>query len=131
MNDMERDEIHVMVPECADDDVSELMRNLTKCLSELDPESIAHGFLGGEFGYGCDFETPVFRMHPYCWCDRDECPWCNGSAPNYLHKPSGATVHWYKYIGRSMEIDAPQGFDWPAAVKESLESASTSEVAPK
>lgn len=27
------------------------------------------------------------------------------AAPNFLHKPSGTTVHWYKYIGRGMEVD--------------------------
>jgi len=37
------------------------------------------GFLGGEFGYGADFENDVFMMHHYCWCEEEgECPWCTG-----------------------------------------------------
>lgn len=28
--------------------------------------------------YGTDFENDVFMMHHYCWCDKDDCPWCVG-----------------------------------------------------
>lgn len=33
-------------------------------------------------------------------------------APNFLFKPTGAKVSWYKYIGRGMEIEGqlPYGF---------------------
>jgi hypothetical protein len=44
-------------------------------------------------------------MHPYCWCEADDCRWCSGEAPNFWHKPSGLKVWWYKYIGRSMEVE--------------------------
>lgn len=37
---------------------------------------IAGGLLGGEFGYGGNFENDVFMMHQFCWCDRDDCAWC-------------------------------------------------------
>lgn len=60
-------------------------------------------------GYGTRFENDVFRMHPYCWCDRDDCEYCSGDAPNFLHKPTGASVSWYKYIGRGMEASEA---DW-------------------
>ena len=114
------------------------------------------GFLGGEFGYGAFFENDVFMMHPFCWCEQDDCPWCWGcecperahryfvadaevtcdeffdgggyrqpgarsepvaeltcayckgskpNEPNFRHKPTGTEVSWYKYIGRSMEIE--------------------------
>lgn len=36
------------------------------------------GALGGTFGYGALLTTPVFSMHPYCWCEREDCPWCAG-----------------------------------------------------
>jgi len=55
--------------------------------------------------YGTDYENDTFMMHRYCWCEREECPWCFGSAPNFLHKPSGFKVKWYKYIGRGMETE--------------------------
>jgi len=29
-------------------------------------------------GYGTNFENSVFMMHVYCWCDRQDCPWCCG-----------------------------------------------------
>jgi hypothetical protein len=28
--------------------------------------------------YGADFENEVFMMHPFCWCEKDDCPWCGG-----------------------------------------------------
>ena len=33
------------------------------------------------------------------------------SAPNFLHKPSGSQIHWYKYIGRGMEISLNENWD--------------------
>lgn len=151
---------------------------------------ISSGLLGGEFGYGGIYENDVFMMHPYCWCERDDCPWCAvcscpdeaweyfvdgerctyeeyqeffdnvvGPAPrtpvglnawerraekanarrsqvhvpmcrwcaspqdvrpNFLHKDSGTSVTWYKYIGRSME--ARLGGQWADILAECLES---------
>lgn len=37
-------------------------------------------------------------------------------APNFLHKPTGTAVRWYKYIGRSMEVEA-RG-DWGQVITE-------------
>ena len=56
--------------------------------------------------YGANFENDVFIMHPFCWCDKGNCKYCDDEnpAPNFLHKDSGLEIHWYKYIGRSMEI---------------------------
>jgi len=132
--------------------------------------------------YGMPWNDAVFLMHPFCWCDRDDCPWCRGcqcppeafrytidgrsvtfkqyvnhrqttldthpewisyadtdprlqafeqhytdshdpqcafcrgtgfpefgvepgrSAPNFWYKPTDLKIWWYKYIGRSMEI---------------------------
>lgn len=55
--------------------------------------------------YGADFDNEVFSMHPFCWCEEDECKYCGyDRLPNFVHKNSGLTVHWYKYIGRGMEI---------------------------
>ena len=34
--------------------------------------------LGGPTGYGTYFENEVFGMHPYCWCDQNDCAWCAG-----------------------------------------------------
>lgn len=50
------------------------------------------GFLGGEFGYGVDFENDVFLMHHFCWCDSDDCLWCGGSCcqVEHFHEPHRA-----------------------------------------
>lgn len=129
---------------------------------------IGGGLLGGEFGYGAWIDNDVFMMHPFCWCEKSDCPWCapcecgddagrhfvgdrevtvdefydNGGhsqqgarfervpekecancrrgderfAPNFLHKPSGTWVRWYKYIGRGMEMDV-RG-DWRQIIAE-------------
>jgi len=26
--------------------------------------------------YGIDLNTSVFSMHTYCWCEKEDCPWC-------------------------------------------------------
>ena len=55
--------------------------------------------------YGIVYENEVFMMHTFCWCAEDDCPWCNGNAPNFWYKPTDFKVTWYKYIGRSMEFN--------------------------
>ena len=106
----------------SDDEVSRGLRRLTERLSEQGaPKS--GGFLGGEFGYGCNFENEVFVMHPFCWCEEDSCPWCNAeNAPNFLHKRSGFRVNWYKYIGRGMEIVPSVDLGWNAIIAECFAS---------
>lgn len=51
------------------------------------------------------FENDVFRIEPYFW-DDCECPGtdddihlenCPERVPNFLHKPSGFRIEWYKY----------------------------------
>jgi hypothetical protein len=45
------------------------------------------------------------------WLPLHPCRYCRGefgNAPNFHHKPSGLKVRWYKYIGRGMEVTAPQ-----------------------
>jgi len=134
--------------------------------------------------YGMHWNDTIFSMHPFCWCDRDDCPWCCGCqcpptafrytidgqpvsfeqyvdhrktvlnahpellayadtdprlqafeqhytddhdpqcafcrgtgfpefgvepehpAPNFWYKPANVKIWWYKYIGRSMEIQS-------------------------
>ena len=106
-----------------EDLLTEQLLSLSKVLAEKNPDNQAHGFLGGEFGYGQDFENDTFMMHPFCWCEKEDCPWCSdigampqlarevlqiryaesGRAPNFLYKPLDFKVWWYKYIGRGME----------------------------
>lgn len=84
-------DIQIITPPVADlsDPLAHGLVGLTEAISQIDQEKIAHGALGGEFGYGADYDNPVFMMHHFCWCERDECPWCGGCncpdpAPRYF-----------------------------------------------
>lgn len=126
--------------------IAALLRELTIRLQGITDEG-AHGVLGGPDGYGCEYENDVFMMHPFCWCEKSECPWCLSClcefeergeggvtveacrncieqperAPNFLYKPTGARAHWYKYIGRGMEVEGDFPPDFLAKCLESLE----------
>ena len=113
--------IKIVLPECSDDFISEGLRHITKLLSESGADTGA-GCLGGKYGYGAVYDSPVFSMHPYCWCEKDKCQWCSGDAPNFLHKPTGFSVIWYKYIGRGMEIKNPNDADFVKILAECVKS---------
>jgi hypothetical protein len=134
--------VAIYTPETSDDDVSRLLVDLTECICKHTGDETGYG-LGGRFGYGENFENDVFMMHRFCWCERADCPWCRDCeceydsdaervvkqcdncknseprAPNFLHKPSGAEVRWYKWIGRSMEVSDG---DWPKIIAECIAS---------
>jgi hypothetical protein len=41
--------------------------DLSEALGKANPENQAHGVLGGAWGYGQEYDGPVFEMHPYFW----------------------------------------------------------------
>lgn len=117
----------VILPERSDDEISRGLRWLTQQLQRIRvAEHDAFG-LGGEYGYGVNYENDVFSIHRYCWCGGYDCPWCSysneegmhfqerfrgsgalpehGGAPNFWHKPTGFRVWWYKWIGRDNEVE--------------------------
>jgi len=108
---MKPTELRIILPECSDDMISEGLRYLTEILCKNFSED-CHGGLGGQYGYGFDYENEIFMMHPYCWCEKDDCKWCDGNAPNFYYKPEPDFIQiwWYKYIGRSMEME-PESID--------------------
>lgn len=57
--------------------------------------------------YGACYENDTFMMHTFCWCEREDCPWCGGEMPNFWYKPTDFKVWWYKYIGRSVRFNRP------------------------
>ena len=132
------DTMQIVTPPRSDDSISDGLVELTEAIHKSGKaDGSAGGFLGGEFGYGANYENDVFMIHRYCWCEKDECPWCGGdagpmsahslywsdgntTAPNFLHKPSGSRVWWYKYIGRGMEVELKQ--EWPAILADCLKS---------
>lgn len=135
-------EVVVHLPTVSGDVVSDWLVALTKRITEVTGEETGYG-LGGRYGYGENFENDVFMMHRYCWCERSDCEWCRccnctadeecgagcasnlPAAPNFLHKASGASVRWYKYIGRGMEVDVA---NWPAVFEDCFASLAGQEV---
>lgn len=112
------EDIHIVVPEAADGELYELSCYLAKKLN-LDG---GYG-LGGENGYGVEFENEVFMMHPFCWCEQETCPWCEDDAPNFLFKPTGARVWWYKWIGRDERLEGKLPKNWLEVCKRSVREA--------
>lgn len=75
--------------------------------------------------YGTHFESDKVVMRPYCWCEKETCPYCfdleggivteelkskygmedNRTAPNFWYKPLDFKVWWYKYMGRSVKVN--------------------------
>lgn len=115
-------------------DLDSGLYDLTEQIALRTEANTSHGVLGGMWGYGAEYENDTFMMHPYCWCEREDCKWCGGNAgpisvhsgyftdgpqndeaglaPNFLYKPTGAKVWWYKYIGRGVEETGELPDDW-------------------
>ena len=52
-----------------------------------------------------DYINNVFEMRSYCWCDATweedpEHPHAHGCPPNFLYKPTGMIITWYKHANR-------------------------------
>jgi len=54
----------------SDDDIETAIRQLALKIEGNDLEWVTK--------YGTNFENDVFMMHRYCWCEREDCPWCAG-----------------------------------------------------
>lgn len=133
-------ELRIILPERAEDEISDGLRQLTFLLEKATGDSGGYG-LGGAHGYGVDFANEVFEMRRFYWGDCDcgyndreeefsaryehkDVPWgdfpagdghaptCSLELPNFRHKASGFTVKWYKWIGRDMEVSGdPDAFE--------------------
>lgn len=53
----------------APDYIADDLYDLSEMLGQMNPENQAHGFFGGEWGYGQDFVNGTFEMFPYWWGD--------------------------------------------------------------
>lgn len=124
--------LEIVLPPVASSDRDLDLVNLTEYLVKNGHDDGSGGGcgLGGEFGYGVDFENDTFMMHVFCWCEKDDCEWCfmndnskqgeamrqilldkygdkewakGGMAPNFYYKPTGLMARWYKWIGRDTE----------------------------
>jgi hypothetical protein len=113
----------VFVPKSATTKREMDLVRLTQLLVEGKSTVKTCGLLGGEFGYGTEFENDVFMMHPFCWCAADDCKWCREDAPQFIFKKSELRIHWYKWIGRDMRYSQElSDAEWNAMIKECKES---------
>lgn len=72
-DDLDDAEVQIVLPQRADDTdpLEHGLITLTEAIAQLDEDAVAHGFLGGEFGYGAQYENSVFVMRPFYWGDCD------------------------------------------------------------
>ncbi len=69
-------EIEIIIPSNSPGDfLSDSLRSLTAAVEKLKGKEEFYG-LGGPHGYGSEFENETFLLHPYCWCEQEDCPWC-------------------------------------------------------
>lgn len=112
--------IKIIMPVPAGGGLVELTKYITKEI--FNGERQGGGILGGEYGYGVKYENNTFMMHPYCWCEKEDCKWCNEDrAPNFIYKPTDCQIWWYKWIGRSQEQVGELPKDWLKKCKKSIE----------
>jgi len=61
--------------------------------------------------YGANFDNDIFHMHTECYCGNEDCQYCwdesekGERTANFIHKPSGFKVWWYKYISRDTKTN--------------------------
>ena len=84
--------------------------DLTKILVEKLNCNHCGGGLGGEYGYGTHYLDYDYMIAPFCWCEKESCPWCGElDFPNFWHFSSGLKIWWYKWIGRDMRVEGGIG----------------------
>lgn len=80
-------ELTVVTPPTASTAIDHDLVALTEYLASVTGEEYLGGLLGGRFGYGTEYENDTFLMHPFCWCERDDCPWCGGCQSEEIFHP--------------------------------------------
>jgi hypothetical protein len=111
--------IKIIIPKGATTGIENGLVELTEFLSKKLKLETGYG-LGGQFGYGVDFENDVFMMHEFCWCDQKDCDWCSHNKPNFIYKPTNVKIWWYKWIGRSQEQEGRLPKNWLEICKKSV-----------
>lgn len=85
--------VTIITPPVAASDIEHDLVNLTEYIEKVTGETASGGFLGGQYGYGIDYENETFLMRPYCWCEREDCPWCGGCQAENLHPGHGVDCY--------------------------------------
>ena len=84
---------HGALGDSADDSVLDRALRSLAVQASPDPE--------GEWAskYGTLVDNAVFMMHPFCWCEQDDCPWCVGCT-------CPASAFHYFWDGHEVSYDA-------------------------
>jgi hypothetical protein len=101
-----------------DDALDTMLRKIANAASP-DPD--------GEWSkkYGTDFENDVFMMHRFCWCERQECPWCMGCecpSASVHHFVDGNEVSFDEFVGIHKRLTAGLSYGTPVYEKASAEA---------
>lgn len=63
--------------------------------------------------YGIDLNTAVFSMHTYCWCEKEDCPWCGPSCECERYDDDTFTLCERHSYGWGCEYGAIPGYSAP------------------
>jgi hypothetical protein len=76
-----------------------------------------------------EYVNDVFEMRSYCWCDagwdeNPDHPHAKGCPPNFLYKPNGMIITWYKHAARGTTSNKsyPGARTWFEIVKDCIRS---------
>lgn len=114
--------VEIILPKRATSKIEKGLTELTKYIVDELSLDTSYG-LGGEYGYGVEYENDIFMMHPFCWCDKKSCKWCHKEYPNFIYKPTDTRIWWYKWIGRDTKILRGLPKDWLDRCKESIKES--------
>lgn len=71
-----------------------------------------------------EYENETFYMSSYCWCEGEKEGHEEGCPPNFIYKPNGFQISWYKHAGRGIRANKeyPGAKNWAQAVMKCIES---------
>lgn len=76
-----------------------------------------------------DYVNDVFEMRSYCWCDATweedpDHPHAHGCPPNFVYKPTGLVITWYKHANRGITANKkyPGARTWFEVINDCIRS---------
>lgn len=85
------------------------------------------GGLGGYWSYATEYSNDTFTTHQYCWCERDDCPYCSGCQCDedaFWYTVNGVQCSWEEYdLYYKKQVDAvPNRKDHAARLRAGMEA---------
>ena len=75
-----------------------------------------------------EFINDIFEMRSFCWCDSGwqdyEGPHPDGCPPNFIYKPTGLVITWYKHASRGITANKkyPGARTWFEVINDCIRS---------